>query len=245
MNARCIIGAGTALCFLYRPSTYAGIPSTTTAKASPELATRYQPVNRDLIQTTSSYVIIFYPDKKKHSQLDRRGREKTHFVMWQEDGQKILETFYRNGLEYRKLTWYGTGQQQGEIIYHVGKPLRSTYWFPDGKMASMVEYSPHEVIHSMLYSRSGKQIRDQTTRQGHPTGTWTFWNSDGDMLSQTIYQDEHQYRTLYYKNGKKQEERHYKDGKKEGPDIFYKPDGSELGQFNYKDDVMLSSSTKK
>ena len=133
------------------------------------------------------------------------------WVTWHVNGQKAVETQYRNG------------QQEGT----------ETSYYDDGRKSYQYHYKAGHLDGSYSgWYQNGKKIDEGQYKDGERDGTCRHWYENGQLNTQATYKNGNQEGsdTTWWENGQKQYEVHYQDGKKHGLDTAWDEHGKVLWQ---------------
>ena len=176
-------------------------------------------------------------------------------IFWFENGQKLSEMSYKNGLMHGKHTrWLENGQIVAEWHsrddYLYGK---YTTWYENGNKEKEENFKhvPNEhfgqkVGKQTYWFKSGKKASECFYSDTlNLNGVKTWWYRNGQKKSEINYKEgnfEGKYKT-WYENGNKKEEGNYtvrlvintKSSRKEGKFTLWNDDGSKKSEIHYKD----------
>ena len=100
------------------------------------------------------------------NQIDKQGRRQGHWLKTDNQGAKVYEGTFVDGLE--------TGT--------------FTYFYPDGKVRIRNEYSvPGKICQHTVYDAEGNMLAKGTFNQKNRDGLWQFFSKKGKLLKITNY----------------------------------------------------------
>jgi len=155
---------------------------------------------------------------KKEEPYNNDGEKDGKWIMNSEDGQKLWERNYKNGIEHGALlAWHKNGQKKSKINYENGKIIgESISWRDNGKVEERSHYENGEKTGKEIrWDENGQKMEEGTFKDGQEDGKWTFWSPDGKESSELIYKDGEPWDGLYtfwWFNGNKGKEQTYKNG---------------------------------
>jgi antitoxin component YwqK of YwqJK toxin-antitoxin module len=129
------------------------------------------------------------------------------WITWHVNGQKGVETQYKNGKYDGVLTKYHDNGRKNYEQHYVNDVIHGTDtgWFPNGKVSYTARYS-----------------------NGKKEGTWTHWYANGNKHSETDYANGVYYGrdSRWHENGQLAGVNDYKDGVKHGLEASWDEKGT-------------------
>ena len=147
------------------------------------------------------------------------------------------------------------------LISNCGDKVREeiTERYDDEQKKVLVGYkgkgSDEEIVKRIEYYKNGEISLEGNYKDGKEDGKWTFYDKDGSLIGEGIYQYGLQWSGFfidYYKNGQKWVEVNTKEGKLDGKWTTYREngqinlvgnlkDGKQIGKWtDYKEDGSIS-----
>lgn len=181
----------------------------------------------------------YYPDsqKKKAQFTLLEGKVEGVKTMWYLNGNKEIETNYKNGLKNGVETkWLENGQKKSEISYKDDlKDGLSAYWDENGDKSSETEYKDNKNHGKDLDYDKGVLVEEKYYVEGKLHGIHRIYNKYSKTVD-AFYQNgllEGAYLELAFKDTKV-EESFYKLGKPQGVyRTWYSDNGHPKEEYNY------------
>ena len=160
-------------------------------------------------------------------------------IQWDEEGNKIEESYYVKGLPHGLSThWYANGQKKDNNHYLNGTKISEKSWYPNGAIQSraLVEDGQFTVF-SRWYETGEKEVEFDVSGQKSISwykntakkseshykatrlhGLYTTWDKEGNKIEELTFSNgiEHGKITAWYGNGQKRFQAKYQGGKLNG-----------------------------
>ena len=164
---------------------------------------------------------------------------------WYENGQKLKEAEYKDGLLDGDLTeWYENGQKLKEVEYKEDKTSGDlTSWYENGQKEIEAEYKDGLLNgDATLWYEKGQKQEEAEYKDDKLHGDATLWYENGKKKSVNEYKDGllDGRQTSWYDNGKKKSIGFYKNGLRDGRQNTWRETGEKESLEIYKDDVLIA-----
>lgn len=111
-------------------------------------------------------------------------------TQWWSNGQKALETTYREGRQDgTRFSWHPNGQKYSESVFREGE-LDGTqlYWHPHGQkyLEGIYREGKPDGSHVTWYP-NGQKDREVPYRNGKRDGLLISWDKNGQIINETLY----------------------------------------------------------
>ena len=161
------------------------------------------------------------------------------FTIYNKDGSKLAEAYFKNGVPYRT---YGPS---GTIYHKNGKPKLKT-WRNDGKMDKIIYFDESGYEHhdtkaaKMVFYKNGKLKTESFKKNGiiHRVDDPAFieYDPDGKVKNESYYVNGRLIKNLEYKNGKLKAKKLYDNCKlhnQSGPAVYHYDDNTSCVDVEY------------
>lgn len=131
------------------------------------------------------------------NQIDKQGRRQGHWLKTDNQGAKVYEGTFVDGME--------TGT--------------FTYYYPDGKVRIKNEYTvPGKICTHTVYDPAGNLLATGTFNQKNRDGLWKFYSKQGKLVKLTNYKMgvRHGQQVLFNSNGDTAEVSNWADNRRHG-----------------------------
>lgn len=160
---------------------------------------------------------------------------------WDEQGNKLSEITYKNGLlNGVAKTWYTNGQQKTSKNLVANKPEGVVkHWYENGQLRSEVNYKNGIANGYWVYwYENGQQKVMGKMVDNKKQGLWSYWYDNGQQQAAGNLVDGKAEGTwnFWYKNGSKQAQGTMLDGLKEGQWLEWSVNGDKEYSGNYLKD---------
>lgn len=169
------------------------------------------------------------------------GNKTGTWTAWADNGTKVLEEGYLNGLRQGPVQkWYVNGQIAYEGHFEDDKPVGERLeWYMNGsKMARTVYTRKGENIHALrsTWFDNGKEASSATYINGKLDGLEIRWHKNGRKRSESAYSagQKNGPSREWYPDGKEKSSDHYNMGKKEGSSIEWYDNGQKKAEGAWK-----------
>ncbi len=143
---------------------------------------------------------FFKNGKLKFKGSYQNGKATGTHLKYDKNGQVIQKTSYKTG-EPVESNYYDKGEVVKKDIFHNGK-LEITQEFEHQKLIKQTSYYPDK-IEVVEYFENGKPKVKAYYKNQHKTGQWTYYDENGQKISEKIYNHDELLGEGAYKNGKK------------------------------------------
>ena len=169
----------------------------------------------------------------------RNGQPHGRMMTWYENGQRKVESYYKNGkLSGKYIQWYKSGKKQIVCEYKEGKSHgKYTHWYENGQKSSEGERKDgHYHGKQTEWYKNGKKRNESEFNNGNPNGKWIDWYENGQKRSEGEYRDNKPEgkQVDWYENGQKMQACEIKNGKTEGKAFEWYENGQKKFEANYE-----------
>ena len=153
---------------------------------------------------------------------------------WYKSGQKESEN-YKDG-HGRWTLWYENGQMREKENYKDGKLMSAEAWKPNGEKCPVTNLNHGNVLW-LGGTKTGRNKRNLTTKEGKEDGLWFWWHENGQKQSEINFKDGKRdgLSNRWYENGQKRFEYNFKEGKEDGLWVWWYENGQKEIEGNFKD----------
>jgi|GEM_PF-1427995 len=169
----------------------------------------------------------------------RNGQHDGNWMTWHESGERKVESHYKNGkLSGKYIQWYKSGKKQIVCEYKEGKSHgKYTHWYESGQKSSEGERKEGRYHGKQTeWYKNGKKRNESEFNNGHLNGIWIDWYENGQKRSEGEYRDNKPVgkQVNWYKNGQKMQESVLKNGKSNGKAFEWYENGQKKFEANYE-----------
>ncbi len=136
---------------------------------------------------TIVFICAVYHSKEATAQKSKRKGNKTFYP----SGALESEMIYNQDGEFiRLLTYYKSGAKQSEVNYKGSINGPSTHYFENGKVM-LYSFYKNAQPEGRAYANypSGQLAYEFYYADGYKAGTWKYYNEDGSLKEEDVYQE--------------------------------------------------------